>query len=378
MKDDINGWYYMQPNWRGHSFVRGPMSVGELLSLLEKGEISGKTQVRCDPTSFWRPLDDVLPLITILAERTAFKTGRVTFRKGHKAALLIIFVIIGCIVVGKYVSEGNSTSDQSRRFPGSYDTTRYEGQYPGQEVLSSEAVVSLTNNIRAINRLATLNENKFLNTIAEERAKDMLEKQYFAHISPTGEQASDLAQRVGYPYKIITENIASGMFLTNQKIIDGWMQSPGHRQNILSPEVREIGVSVMKGTMRGQDTWVSVQIFGLQSPPVSAKLCTPPSQHLLNQIEAKRAELRGLNERLTNLSRELESEKTSIELDRMLAGKDSKRNHDLSVKIKTYNAKSNWHNESLAEIKAKEAVVNSMVVEYNRMLETYKECRGSG
>ena len=168
------------------------------------------------------------------------------------------------------------------------------------------------------------------------------------------------------------------MFLTNQKIIDGWMQSPGHRQNILSPEVREIGVSVMKGTMRGQDTWVSVQIFGLQSPPVSAKLCTPPSQHLLNQIEAKRAELRGLNERLTNLSRELESEKTSIELDRMLAGKDSKRNHDLSVKIKTYNAKSNWHNESLAEIKAKEAVVNSMVVEYNRMLETYKECRGSG
>jgi uncharacterized protein YkwD len=378
MKDDINGWYYMQPNWRGHSFIRGPLSVGELLSLLEKGEISGKTQVRCDPTSFWRPLVDVLPLITILAKRTAPKTGRVTFRKGHKVALLVIFVIIGCIVVGKYVSEGNSTSDRSRGAKGSYNTTPAERQYPGPGVRSREAVVSLTNNVRVFNGLATLSENQFLNTIAEERAKDMLEKQYFDHISPTGEQASDLAQRVGYPYKVIAENIASGMFLTNQKIIDGWMQSPGHRKNILSPEVREIGVSVMKGRMSGQDTWVSVQIFGLQSPPVSTKLCTSPSQHLMNQIEGKRAELRGLNERLATLSRELEAEKTSIELDRMLAGKDSKRNHDLSVKIKTYNAKSNWHNESLAEIKAKEAVLNSMVEEYNGMLQTYKDCRGSG
>ena len=62
----------------------------------------------------------------------------------------------------------------------------------------------------------------------------------------------------------------------------------------------------------------------------------------------------------------------------MLAGKDSKRYHDLSVKIKTYNAKSNWHNESLAEIKAKEAVLNCMIEEYNRMLQAYKDCQASG
>jgi uncharacterized protein YkwD len=375
MKDDINGWYYMQPNWRGHSFVRGPLYVGELLVHLEKGEISGKTQVRCDPTSFWRPLDDVLPLITILSKRTAPKTMRGTFQKRHKVALLIILVIAGCIAVGRYVSNGRHTNSRPSLLMGTYSAPNLERKYQGQEILSREVIVGLTNSIRAANGLAALSENRLLTTIAEERAKDMLEKQYFDHISPVGEQASDLAQKIGYKYKIIAENIASGMFMTNQKIIDGWMQSPGHRKNILSPEVSEIGVSVMKGRMGGHDAWISVQIFGLQSLPVSTKLCTPPSQQLMNEIEIKKVELRVLNERLASLRSELETVKTSIELDRTLVGKDSKRNQDLNVKIKTYNEKSNWHNETLAELKAKEAVLNSMIAEYNRILVSYKDCQ---
>lgn len=164
----------------------------------------------------------------------------------------------------------------------------------------------------------------------------------------------------------------------NKKIVDGWMQSPGHRKNILSPAINEIGVSVMKGKMGGKETWVAVQIFGLQSPAVSTKLCTPPSQRLMNEIEVKKAEMRGLNERLDSLRKELDSEKTIIELDRMLDKKDAKKNHDLSVKIKTYNEKSRWHNESLSEIKAKEAVLNSMIEEYNRTLQSYKDCQTSG
>jgi len=95
----------------------------------------------------------------------------------------------------------------------------------------------------------------------------------------------------------------------------------------------------------------------------------------MNEIENKKIELRVLNERLTSLKAELEAEKTSIELDRTLVGKDSKRNQDLNVKIKTYNEKSNWHNETLAELKAKEAALNSMIVEYNKLLVSYKDCQ---
>ena len=378
MKDYVNGWFYQSVNWRGPIFVCGPVSAEELLNLLKKKEIHGKTHVRCDPTDFWRPLDDVLPLVRAVARQSAPKAPRLTFTKGLKVAFIVILVITGCIAVGRYVSNGKSANNQSNVITKTSHDPNSGQRYPGQEVLSREAVVTLTNRERASNGLTNLIENQLLHSIAEERARDMLEKDYFDHISPTGVQASDVAQKIGYRYKIIAENIGSGTFLTNQKIVDGWMQSPGHRKNILSPEIKEIGVSVVKGRMGGKETWVAVQIFGLQSPAVSAKLCTPPSQRLMNEIEVKKAELRGLNERLDNLRKELDSEKTIIELDRMLDKKDSKKNHDLNVKIKTYNEKSRWYNEYLAEIKAKEAVLHSMIEEYNRTLQSYKDCQTSG
>jgi len=374
MADYINDWYYMQPNWRDHSFVRGPLSAGALYMLLEKGEINGKTQVRCGRGSLWHPLDDVLPLITQLATGPKPKADRLGFWRRHKTAFLIAFLIADCVIAGKHLSRWIPVGDRSQLHLATHNAAHFERQYHAQEVLSKEAVVSLTNNARALNGLGALSENQLLDAVAEERAKDILEKQYFAHISPTGEQASDVAQRVGYRYKMIAENLASGTFLTNQKLIDGWMQSPGHRKNILSPEVQEIGVAVMKGKLMGGDAWVSVQIFGLQSPPVSEKLCTPPPPQLLHDIEAKKAEVKILNDRLTRLREELDAEKGSIESDRMGVGSDAQRKSDLNARITAYNAKSAWHNQSLQEMRAKEGLVNSMVEEYNRVLQNYKDC----
>lgn len=62
--------------------------------------------------------------------------------------------------------------------------------------------------------------------------------------------------------------IRSGSFLTNQKIVNGWMQSPGHRKNLLSGKFEEIGVAVVKGRLEGDETWIAVQVFGRQSPAV--------------------------------------------------------------------------------------------------------------
>jgi len=378
MKGYVNGWFYQTVNWRGNIFVCGPVSAEELLDLFKKKEIHGKTHVRYDPTDFWRPLDDVLPLVRAVARQSAPKASRLTFMKSLKVVFIVICVVVGCIAVGRYVSDGRSVNNQSNVITKTYHAPNSERGHPGRETLSKEVVVCLTNRERTQNGLANLSENQLLHAIAEGRARDMVENDYFAHISPTGAQASDLAQRLGYRYKIIAENIASGIFLTNQKIVDGWMQSPGHRKNILSSEVKEIGVCVMKGRMRGTETTIAVQIFGLQSPAVSTKLCTLPSQGLMNEIEVKKAELRGLNERLESIRKELDSEKTIIELDQMLAKNYSKKNHDLNVKIKTYNEKNRWHNQSLAEIKAKEAVLNSMIEEYNKTLQSYKDCQTSG
>lgn len=169
----------------------------------------------------------------------------------------------------------------------------------------------------------------------------MLEKQYFGHVSPVGEQASALAQRTGYRYKLLAENIASGLFLTNQKLIDGWVQSPGHRTNMLSPDIREIGVSVIKGVLHGEETWVGVQIFGLQSTPVSEKSCIMPPSELADQITARKIEIQNLNERVTSLKEEIERENTSIELERIAAGRDYRKIAELNMRISAHNAKIN-------------------------------------
>ena len=244
-----------------------------------------------------------------------------------------------------------------------------------REELTREAVISLTNNVRAVNGLPPLAENQLLNSIAESRAKDMLEKQYFDHVSPSGQQASDIAQSIGYHYKIIAENIGSGDFYTNQKIVDGWMQSPGHRNNILSTEVQEIGAAVLKGKMKGAETYITVQIFGLQSLPVAQNICVAPSSNLAHDIEVKKAEMESLRDQINRLKQELDTEQESIETDRKYTYDNAQKIQKLNERINAFNEKSRWYNRVVGEARAKSDVTRSMVNEYNRIPQIYNNCR---
>ena len=256
---------------------------------------------------------------------------------------------------------------------------RIDVKYPftPQENLNAASVIYLTNKAREGNGLPPLLGNHLLDAIAHARAKDMLEKQYFAHISPTGQQASDLAQEFGYAYKIIAENIGSGHFYTNQKIVDGWMQSPGHRENILSSDVRDMGAAVVKGNMKGKETYVAVQIFGLQSPPVAHNDCVTPSENLIRDIEIKKAEITSLRNQLVRLQDELDADQESIERDKKYTYEDAQRIQKINEKIHVFNEKSLWYNRLVAEAKAKATVMESMVDEYNRKLQDYNQCRNA-
>ncbi len=295
---------------------------------------------------------------------------------GKRRLLCAAVAIAACVVIGKQVgSLVNDGPDQNALARTRSVVSRLP--YPVQEPLSKEKLVYLTNSVRAVNGLPGLSGNEKLDAIAEERARDMLQKQYFAHVSPTGEQASDLAQRAGYPYRIIAENIASGLFLSNQKLIDGWMQSPGHRKNILSSDVREIGISVMKGKMMGEDAWVSVQIFGLQSPQVSESSCISPPRQMLDDIEVRRAALKSLEARLRTVKDDLDAEKRAIESEKIAVVRDGRRNPNLSAKIAGYNARSSSYNDSLSEAQAEQAYVVSMIERYNQLVQSYNECRNT-
>jgi uncharacterized protein YkwD len=360
--DYLLDWYYIEPNWRGNTFVRGPYTIEQMRGLVENGTISGKTQVRCGVRTLWRPLREVQAIFRKPSPKGNILTNRLGLTRNQKTLTVGIAIFIAILVILQLWR----TPKQS-----------VSGGLFHQETLDKQAIIGLTNNTRIQHGLPVLKDNQLLDAVAESRAKDMFEKQYMAHVSPTGEQASDIAQKVGYQYKIIAENIASGLFFTNQKIVDGWMQSPGHRKNLLSAEVQDIGVSVIKGKLHGAETWLSVQIFGLPSLPVSDINCLLPSQTLLKDINVKKAEIALLSERVTRLKQELDGENDSIETDRGLAGNDPRKNQDLNLKIRQFNEKSIWHNQSIAEIKAKETILDSMVQEYNRTILNYKACADS-
>jgi uncharacterized protein YkwD len=380
MAEESTNWYFMGQNWRGMSVMRGPFTTSQIKAFLRSGEINGNTLIRYGNMTLWRPLRD-RQTFAAMAGEVEVKRARSEFLRKYGAAIIIVAFIAGAVIYTRgqsprYLFKSSNPVGQTLS-PEVLTPINPVGYRPPQEILTSDAIITLTNNARTLNGLPALRTNLLLNAIAESRANDMLEKQYFAHVSPAGQQASDIAQSVGYHYKIIAENIGSGKFYTNQKIVDGWMQSPGHRRNILSPEVAEIGAAVLKGRMNGMETYITVQIFGLQSPPVSQHICVAPSKSLLNDIELKRAEIEGLSDQLFRMKQELDAENESIETDRRYTYGDSQKIQNLNIKINAYNEKSRWHNRIVADAKAKSGVMESMVNEYNRMLQAYNDCRTS-
>jgi predicted nuclease with TOPRIM domain len=155
------------------------------------------------------------------------------------------------------------------------------------------------------------------------------------------------------------------------------MQSPGHRVNILSAEVQEIGAAVVKGRMKGMEAYITVQIFGLPSLPVAHNICVAPSENLMRDIEVKKAEIGSLQDQLNRLKVELDTEQASIEKDQSYTYNDPQKIQKLNEKINAFNEKSRWYNRIVGEAKGKMAVTESMVKEYNRSLQTYNECRAS-
>lgn len=148
--------------------------------------------------------------------------------------------------------------------------------------LTVRGIIERTNIERAQNGgLIALTENSTLNRDAQMKVDDMFAKQYFDHVSPTGVGPSDLAQAVGYAYVTVGENLALGDFAGDTGVVTAWMNSPGHRANILNTNYREIGVAVGKGMYEGHMTWLAVQSFGL---PLSA--CPATDQTLKSQIDS--------------------------------------------------------------------------------------------
>lgn len=119
---------------------------------------------------------------------------------------------------------------------------------PGKdETVSSyeKEVVRLVNEIRLQYGLNPLTENWELSRVARYKSQDMVDKHYFSHTSPTYGSPFDMMKAFGLSYRTAGENIAYG-YRTPQAVVDGWMNSSGHRANILNASYKQIGVGYVK------------------------------------------------------------------------------------------------------------------------------------
>jgi stress response protein SCP2 len=119
-------------------------------------------------------------------------------------------------------------------------------------------VVARTNAERARAGLVPLTVDRRLAAAAQAHTADMVARGFFAHETPDGVSVADRVLAAGYPYSVVAENIAAGQH-TAAEVVDGWLDSPGHRANILNPAVRQIGVGFTPGGPCGT-TWT--QVFG--------------------------------------------------------------------------------------------------------------------
>lgn len=102
-------------------------------------------------------------------------------------------------------------------------------------------VVRLVNEIRGQYGLKPLTENWELSRIARFKSQDMKDKGYFSHTSPTYGTPFQMIKDFGLTYRAAGENIAMG-YRTPEAVVNGWMNSSGHRANILNANYTQIGV----------------------------------------------------------------------------------------------------------------------------------------
>ena len=146
-----------------------------------------------------------------------------------------------------YLTHNNGTSNNSNS----------ENKNTNSELTEDEKeVFELINEKRKANGLTALKINDDLQNVARIKAQDMVDNNYFSHTSPTYGSPFNMIKKFGITYKTAGENIAGNS--TNKGAVEAWMNSEGHKANILSSNYNYTGVAVVKSQKYGK---IYVQMF---------------------------------------------------------------------------------------------------------------------
>lgn len=122
-------------------------------------------------------------------------------------------------------------------------------------------LLDATNHERSSAGLAPLALDTRLSDAAYKKAQDMLANQYWSHDSPTGVKPWKWLADANYNYSYAGENLARN-FDTSQTVVNAWMASPAHRENILKTQYQDVGFATVEGELHGKPTSLVVAMYG--------------------------------------------------------------------------------------------------------------------
>jgi uncharacterized protein YkwD len=183
-----------------------------------------------------------------------------TYHKPYWPYLPLVAIVITGFILGN-----------SSWLPGRPAVLSYATSMSIQQLLDS------TNSQRISNGLGALALNGTLDNAAQAKANDMAARDYWSHNTPDGQTPWTFMDAAGYHYQLAGENLAYG-FASAQDTLTGWMNSPGHRANILNGGYTEVGfgyINIANYQGTGPETLVVAMYATPASPPVQAATPTP-------------------------------------------------------------------------------------------------------
>ena len=219
--------------------------------------------------------------------------------------------------------------------------------------LTTTGIITDTNAERTSRALVALTESKQLDASAQVKANDILARQYFEHTAPDGATVSTLVDAQGYQYIRIGENLALGDFKNDADVVAAWMNSPGHRANILGASYADMGVGVAEGYYKGLKVVVAVQHFGA---PLS--VCPTIEENLKQQIVDGQA-------RLMNISNSLSALKTEIDTER-------EQGQDVTGLVDSYNSGIDTYNSGYVAVEKIRTKYNGEVASFDACVSSLK------
>ena len=130
---------------------------------------------------------------------------------------------------------------------------------PGTEI-TTETILERMNFYRGLHGAPPLRLDSRLNAVAEERMRDMELEGYWSHASPDGRGPFVRMPFHGYRHSAAGENLAAG-FETAEVLVSSWMESPGHRRNILSTNFADAGIAIIDGAVGGRAVGKSIVVL---------------------------------------------------------------------------------------------------------------------